>query len=240
MNPNVTVSTSLPKGVDVVVVGLASINKGDAAAVGVPAELDKAYQKAFGRPVVALAEEINARHGHEAYQPIRLLIRHHEPAEVFELFRAANGCWLATTDIPADKSSYGSFVALADQADRRVRELVESLAATKPAPGTPAQKIADYYAAYLDTAAVDRAGLAAVAPLLASIDAIDSRAQFAAWLGAHQGQVPGFVGLDIDAVLDGGRTPGGKPSTLIDLTAWPPACLREGAVPFADILALIP
>ena len=38
INPNVTVSTSLPKGVDVVVVGLASINKGDAAAVGVPAE----------------------------------------------------------------------------------------------------------------------------------------------------------------------------------------------------------
>ncbi len=47
-------------------------------------------------------------------------------------------------------------------------------------------------------------------------------------------------GLDIDAVLDGPQTPGGKPSTLIDLTAWPPACLREGAVPFADILALIP
>ena len=61
INPNVTVSTSLPKGVDVVVVGLASINKGDAAAVGVPAELDKAYQKAFGRPVVALAEAMGAK-----------------------------------------------------------------------------------------------------------------------------------------------------------------------------------
>ncbi len=61
INPNVTVSKSLPKGVDVVVVGLASINKGDAAAVGVPAELDKAYQKAFGRPVVALAEALGAK-----------------------------------------------------------------------------------------------------------------------------------------------------------------------------------
>ncbi|HNY66090.1 MAG TPA: L-threonylcarbamoyladenylate synthase [Deltaproteobacteria bacterium] len=37
-------------------------------------------------------------------------------------------------------------------------------------------------------------------------------------------------GLDIDAVLDGGRTPGGLPSTLMDLTTWPPACLREGAI----------
>ncbi|HVN71484.1 MAG TPA: L-threonylcarbamoyladenylate synthase [Desulfomonilia bacterium] len=43
-------------------------------------------------------------------------------------------------------------------------------------------------------------------------------------------------GLDIDAVLDGGETPGGRPSTLIDLTAWPPVCVRRGAVPFEDIL----
>jgi trehalose 6-phosphate synthase len=40
----------------------------------------------------ALAEEINARHGDGLYRPIRLLIRHHEPTEVFELFRAADLC----------------------------------------------------------------------------------------------------------------------------------------------------
>jgi trehalose 6-phosphate synthase len=41
---------------------------------------------------IAMAEDINARHGHGTYQPIRLLIRHHEPVEVFELFRAADLC----------------------------------------------------------------------------------------------------------------------------------------------------
>jgi trehalose 6-phosphate synthase len=41
---------------------------------------------------VALSEDINARHGSGGYQPIRLLIRHHEPEEVFELFRAADLC----------------------------------------------------------------------------------------------------------------------------------------------------
>lgn len=41
---------------------------------------------------------------------------------------------------------------------------------------------------------------------------------------------------DIDAVLDGGRTTGGRPSTLIDLTFWPPRCLREGAVAFQGII----
>lgn len=39
-----------------------------------------------------LAAEINQRHGREGYQPIQLVVRHHEPAEVFELFRAADLC----------------------------------------------------------------------------------------------------------------------------------------------------
>ena len=41
---------------------------------------------------VAMAQAINERHGAAGYTPIRLLIRHHEPAEVFELFRAADLC----------------------------------------------------------------------------------------------------------------------------------------------------
>jgi trehalose 6-phosphate synthase len=45
---------------------------------------------------VALAEEINARHRTGAYEPIRLVIRHHEPQEVFELFRAADLCLVSS------------------------------------------------------------------------------------------------------------------------------------------------
>ncbi len=41
---------------------------------------------------VALAQEVNARHGPDGYQPIRLVVRHHDPDEVFELFRAADLC----------------------------------------------------------------------------------------------------------------------------------------------------
>ena len=39
-----------------------------------------------------LATEINARHGEGSYKPILLVVRHHEPDEVFELFRAADVC----------------------------------------------------------------------------------------------------------------------------------------------------
>jgi trehalose 6-phosphate synthase len=41
---------------------------------------------------VALADHVNDKHGDESYKPIRLVIRHHEPDEVFELFRASDLC----------------------------------------------------------------------------------------------------------------------------------------------------
>lgn len=41
---------------------------------------------------IALAEDINSRHGSETFKPVRLIIRHHEPADVFKLFRAADLC----------------------------------------------------------------------------------------------------------------------------------------------------
>jgi trehalose 6-phosphate synthase len=40
-----------------------------------------------------LADEINRRHGHDgSWEPIRLVVRHHAPDEVYELFRAADAC----------------------------------------------------------------------------------------------------------------------------------------------------
>jgi trehalose-6-phosphate synthase len=44
------------------------------------------------REAERLAEEINTRHGEPSYKPIELIVRHHEPAEVFQLFRAADVC----------------------------------------------------------------------------------------------------------------------------------------------------
>ncbi len=41
---------------------------------------------------IRLAEEINARYAVGGCKPIQLVIRHHEPHEVFELFRAADVC----------------------------------------------------------------------------------------------------------------------------------------------------
>lgn len=40
------------------------------------------------------------------------------------------------------------------------------------------------------------------------------------------------LGGEIDLLIDGGRTPGGQPSTLVDATQDPPVVLRAGAFPW--------
>jgi len=49
------------------------------------------------------------------------------------------------------------------------------------------------------------------------------------------GEVACALGKRVDAVIDGGTTPGGLGSTILDITAFPPLILREGAVPAALI-----
>jgi L-threonylcarbamoyladenylate synthase len=43
----------------------------------------------------------------------------------------------------------------------------------------------------------------------------------------------------VDAVLDGGPTPGGEPSTVVALGDGPPRLIREGAVPWVDVEAVL-
>src|SRR5213076_3289809 len=45
-----------------------------------------------------------------------------------DLFRHVNGSWLAKTDIPADKASYGAFDILFDKAQADLRAIVEEAA----------------------------------------------------------------------------------------------------------------
>ena len=49
------------------------------------------------------------------------------------------------------------------------------------------------------------------------------------------------AGLDdrIDLILDGGRAPGGRPSTVVDCTVSPPALVREGPISMSQILAVL-
>ena len=90
-----------------------------------------------------------------------------------DLFDFANGQWLRTTEIPPDRSRYGAFDALADQAQRNLRTIIDDSAARHGAAGSPDQQIGDFYASFMDTARLDALG---AAPLKASLDRIETLA----------------------------------------------------------------
>ncbi|MDT8320985.1 MAG: M13 family metallopeptidase [Xanthomonadales bacterium] len=93
-----------------------------------------------------------------------------------DLFEHANGKWVAETELPADKARWGSFDMLRDQSEADVRALVEEVSsADNLEPGSAAQKIRDFYNAYMDTATADELGIAAIQAELDEIAAIDSR-----------------------------------------------------------------
>jgi predicted metalloendopeptidase len=101
-----------------------------------------------------------------------------------DFFGYANGNWVRNTPIPEDRSSIGGFFIADQERERQTRELLDSILASKPAAGTNEALIADYYNAYLNTDAIDRAG---IAPAKADLDAIariaDTR-QLSAAIGA--------------------------------------------------------
>ena len=114
-----------------------------------------------------------------------------------DLFRAANGEWLRTTQIPADKSTYGNFDIVGDRADARVREVVEELAKGSHPAGSVEQKIGDYYRSFLDTAAMDKAGLAPLQPWLDKIAAARSSGDVAVLMGSLHGLTTLPLALDV-------------------------------------------
>ncbi|MES3024114.1 MAG: M13-type metalloendopeptidase [Pseudomonadota bacterium] len=68
-----------------------------------------------------------------------------------DFFAHVNGNWLKTTEIPADKASWGTGAKLHDEAQPQVRAIIEAAQADKKA-GAEARKIGDMYASYMDEA----------------------------------------------------------------------------------------
>ena len=112
-----------------------------------------------------------------------------------DLFGHVNGTWLAEVEIPADRSSWGPFVQLADQAEQHVRAIITELAETATTGGSDAadaadtgnaRKIADLYNSFMDTEHVEAAGLTPVQPLLAAVAALRDVRDVAAFLGEFE------------------------------------------------------
>ena len=100
-----------------------------------------------------------------------------------DFFAYANGTWVKNTPIPEDRSSIGGFYIADKERERQTRELLDAILKSNPAPGTNDAKIANYYRAYLDTDAIDRAGLAPARADLEAISRIADKHQLSAAIG---------------------------------------------------------
>jgi putative endopeptidase len=81
-----------------------------------------------------------------------------------DLFRHVNGKWFSENEIPEDKSMYGSFHMLADDAEAAVKEiLLEASANTDSTKSQAAQQIGDMYASFMDEARANELGAAPIA-----------------------------------------------------------------------------
>ena len=119
-----------------------------------------------------------------------------------DFYRYVNGLWIARTEIPADKSRWGSFSELQENTLPQLRELIES-AAKNPAStrGSDAQKIGDLYASFMQQAARDRLGRAPLAGDFARIDSMRNKQQIAGVM-AYFAQIGAVTPMAFDISQD--------------------------------------
>ncbi|MGQ4582805.1 M13-type metalloendopeptidase [Lysobacter sp. F60174L2] len=101
-----------------------------------------------------------------------------------DFYRYANGGWMESTQIPADRSSFNSFTRIVVDTEKNVRQIIEDAADDEAAQG-PMRKVGDYYTAFMDEAGIEARGIAPLQPQLDEIAAIADKQALATELGSQ-------------------------------------------------------
>lgn len=102
-----------------------------------------------------------------------------------DFYQYANGGWMKSTEIPADRSSIGAFWIADQQTEKNLEALLADLQKSDPDADSDAGRVKAYYDAFLDTAAIDKLGMAPVQGDLQRIAAINDKTQLARVLGEN-------------------------------------------------------
>src|SRR5688572_21645525 len=105
-----------------------------------------------------------------------------------DFFKYVNGKWAATTEIPADKTSFGAFATLGDLSEARVRALLDRWAADKSLkPGSDEAKVAAIYRTFLDEAAAEKLDAKPIQPHLDAVKKARTHEDIARLMGRSAG-----------------------------------------------------
>ncbi|MGZ3838849.1 MAG: M13 family metallopeptidase [Flavisolibacter sp.] len=118
--------------------------------------------------------------GHQKDKPFKYIDKANmdlsvRPGDNFYLY--ANGNWIRNNPVPASKTRWGSFDALREESLKRLHQLLTD-AAAKPGASPGLQKIGDFYASGMDSAAIEQLGWQPIKKDLDRIEAIQNTQAF--------------------------------------------------------------
>ncbi len=109
-----------------------------------------------------------------------------------DFFRYTNGLWLKSATIPPDRRMAGVNLEVDKGNEAKLRTIVSTLTAKPDAALSPEErKLRDFYNAFLDTAAIEAAGLTPVKADLERIAALGSASEVAAFMATPATRTPG-------------------------------------------------
>ncbi|WP_371376758.1 M13 family metallopeptidase [Thalassotalea aquiviva] len=99
-----------------------------------------------------------------------------------DFFMYASGTWYDNFEMPADKTRYGAFTALAERSETQVKEIIDDIVSREQL-NAEEQMIADFYNAYMDVETINKKGISPIKPLLEQIKAAKSTDDLTAIFG---------------------------------------------------------
>lgn len=167
-----------------------------------PVSAQQSAPAAVAAPAAA-KEYLPATYGGWGFDPAEL-DRAVKPGDDF--FAFANGKWFAKEEVPPQYPYSGVALALRLDAERKVRKIVEEMAAGNLPEGSLERRIGDAYRSYLDVAAINAAGLAPAKRYLDQIAAIKTREDLARAFAAPGLPSPLAAFVSIDRLNPGTNT----------------------------------
>ncbi len=102
-----------------------------------------------------------------------------------DFYAYANGTWNNTTEIPADRSNMGGFVIAFNETEKQLDALIKDIGTSNAADDTAEGRIRNLYTSYMDSAAIEKAGLGAIKPDLDRFAAIRDKKALSAAIGSQ-------------------------------------------------------
>jgi putative endopeptidase len=96
-----------------------------------------------------------------------------------DFYKHINGKWLADTEIPPDKGSYGTFSKLRDDSEAKLHSIIDDLQKSVDPTDPDQRKIADLYFSFMDEPTLESLGMKPLSGELAKIDALNDKKEIA-------------------------------------------------------------